>query len=343
MLTYQFRLYPTKKQAKCLIGQIEQHRMLYNHCLDLKIKSYQETGKSPSCFDLIKSEVTKFKSGCNYSSLQQTIRRLDKSYKAFFSKNSKFPRFKAKGRFRTIEYGKLGDGCKIHPEHIYLQHVGKVYCKFHRNIDCIPKTLSITHRNGRFYVNIIVEIIKPINEPKFDNAVGIDFGIKTTITTSNGDKFVTPKFTKLQEKTVARLNRRKNYKALRKVYTKTQNQRKDFNHKLSRKIVTQYDIICLENLKVEDITSFSNINTRIYDIAINQLINFITYKAENAGKYVVMVNPAYTTQTCSQCGAVKPKSLTDRIHSCDCGFTCCRDKNSAINILRLGLESLVTL
>jgi putative transposase len=97
----------------------------------------------------------------------------------------------------------------------------------------------------------------------------------------------------------------------------------------------------LEDLSVEDITSpHANINRKLYSIGIRQLIDFITYKAENAGKYVVKVNPAYTTQTCSQCRNRQKLSLKDRVYECDCGYTENRDANAASNILRLGLESL---
>lgn len=178
--------------------------------------------------------------------------------------------------------------------------------------------------------------------------IGIDFGIKTSVTTSDGDKYTSPKFTKNQAKNLARLQRKKENvkhkrkikKAIAKIYTKVENQRKDFNHKLSRKIVNAYDIICLEDIQSSKImTKIANINSRILDVGLCQLKTFITYKAENAGKVIVLVNPAYTTQTCSECGYLTPKELSEREHKCICGLTLCRDINAAKNILRLGLES----
>lgn len=345
MITYQFRLLPTNKQLKEFQRQLDVHKSLYNHCLEQKINIYKETGKSPTCFDQIKSELQQFKNNTNVSSLQQTIRRLDKSYQSFFKKNNSFPRFK--NRFRTIEFT-IGDGCQIKPNGIYIQHVGIVECIFHREIIGKIKSISITRKNGTLYVNIGCEQLHGF-KPKRETVVGIDFGIQSTMTTSDGTKLKSETITKNHSKTLARLqrkkekskNKRKVKKAIAKVYTKIQNKRKDFNHKISRCIVDTYDIICIEDLKVSEITSeIKNINKRLYDIGISQLKQFLIYKAENAGKLCVLVNPAYTTQMCSSCGIIKEKSLKERIHKCACGLKIDRDINAANNTLRIGLDSL---
>jgi len=338
MKTFQYRLKPTKRQVKLIKEQLEVHRNLYNQCLEERISAYKE-GVSISCFDQIKSVVPTLKGKSNYSAMQQTVRRLDKTYKSSFRKQSGFPRFRAKNRFRTIQFGSYGDGCKL-GEKIYIQHIGQIRCIFHRPIpsDYTIKTMSITLGNQAF-INITCER-KSGNRSDNTKVVGIDFGIQSTMTTSDGDKFVSPTFTKDQLKNIQRLHRRKRYDALNKIHNKIRNQRKDFNHKLSRSIINGYGIICLENLSVEGITSFKHVNRRLYDLGINQLINFIVYKAESAGKYVVLVDPAYTSQTCSECGEVKPKQLKERIHDCKCGCYLDRDVNAAINIKRLGLQSL---
>lgn len=347
MITFQYRLFASKSQISNFLKQLEVHKILYNQCLEQKIESYKLTGKSPSCFDLQKSNIPQFKGESNYSSLQQTVRRLDKSYQAFFKQNKGFPRFKQ--RLRTIEYSKIGDGCQFKDNIFYFQYLGKVKANIHRPIpnDYKIKTISLTFKHGELFANVICEKIFA-NYSEKTRPIGIDFGISTSITTSDGDKFITPKFTKSQAKTLARLqrkkekskNKRKIKKAIAKVYTKTENRRKDFNHKLSRKIVNSYDIICLEDIKSSSImTKIANINSRILDVGLCQLKTFIKYKAENAGKVIVLVNPAYTTQTCSNCMDVTPKELNEREHKCRCGLILCRDVNAAKNILRLGLES----
>jgi putative transposase len=345
MITYQFRIYPNKKQKGLIDKQLEVHRELYNKCLDVKIKSYEDIGKSPSCFDLIKSEIPQYKGFSNYSSLQQTVRRLEKSFNSFFKQNAKFPRFKSENRFRTINYGKYGDGCKLKNGKLYLQYVGNIKIKLHRHPTEI-KTLGVTKKNGEYFVNVSCENEIPNN--KFDNkssCVGIDFGIQTSIITSDDEFISSPYFSKHKHKELKKLYRKKKYKAIQKVHKKISNQRKDFNHKLANYIVKKWDIICLEDLSVRGIQSENKkpVNRKLYDIGINQLINFMKYKAENAGKKLVMVNPAYTTQTCSKCGNIQKLELSQREYVCgnsSCGYVDNRDCNAAKNIKRLGLESL---
>jgi len=143
-------------------------------------------------------------------------------------------------------------------------------------------------------------------------------------------------------KSLAKAQRQKKYKVSAIIHRKISNIRKDFNHKLSRKLVRGFDILCLEDISVEDwLTNISNINRSIYDVGIGQLVNFIVYKAESAGKQVVFVNPAYTTQTCCNCGKLNPIKITQRTYSCDCGYVADRDINASHNILRLGLQSLL--
>jgi putative transposase len=344
-MLYQYRCYPTKKQTKLFNEQLEEHRLLYNKCLEYKTEQYKNNKINITCFDLIKLFPKQFKKQANYSSLQQTIRRLDKTYKDFFRRKFGFPRFRGVNRFCTIEYAKHGDGCKL-TNILYLQNIGKIKCNIHRPHGKI-KTLSVTLRNGQMYVNCWVEDILPICLPK-GVSVGVDFGIKSTVTLSDGTSIVSPPIRKKYDKQLARCQRNKKWAAYHKINQKIVNKRKDFNHKLSRKLINQYDIICLEKLEVKGIQCCKNSNKnlkknsnkKLGDIAINQLINYISYKAANAGKKVVLVPPAYTTQTCSKCGKIKKKSLKQRQHKCSCGLDISRDQNAAIVIKTLGLQSL---
>lgn len=348
--TYQFRLFPSKKQYKKFLKQLEVHRELYNNCLQERVFLYSEK-ISVSGIDQIKSKVPNFKGLSNYSSLQQTVRRLDKSYKKFFKEKKGFPRLK--NRFRTIQYSKHGDGIKVIEDRglVYVQMIGNIPCKFHRKIEGVINTVSLTLKQGNMYVNVTVkrEVMRRNDKSK---AVGIDFGMKSCITTSDGQSFKTPSFQKIKSKDIARLQRKKVLepknkkinKAITKCYTKVQNCRSDYNHKLSRYIVDKYDIFCIENIEVKKMMEGSvkrGVNRKWSDLAIADLKHKIIYKAENAGKIVAIVNPAYTTQTCSSCGSVAKMNLDQRLYECEsCHAKIDRDENAAINILRLGLESL---
>lgn len=361
MKVFKIQLSPTPAQAKAIEKQITEHRGLYNTCLAKKIAYWKDAKKNLSAYDLIKSEIPPLKASgaiSNYSSLQQTIRRLDKSYQAFFRKGG-FPRFKGEDRFRTLEYT-YGDGCKIKQGKLYLQNVGMIKC-LHLREPAKIKALSVTRDGGNYYVNLSYEYTGDIDVKRTDKAVGLDFGLINFLTTSDGEVFQSPKFLKRSLKENAKIHRRihkaskgslerkKHKLTLAKANRKIGNRRKDFNHKLSRKLVNAYDIVVVEDVKLADLKARAsegpkpmarNINRSYSDVAFGQFRNFISYKAENAGKIFVKVNPAYTTQECYSCGTIVEKTLKQRVHSCPCGYTADRDFNAAQVILRRGLASL---
>lgn len=336
---FQYRLFPNKTQAKALYAQLEVHRELYNTCLKTNYDTYQATGQGLNDFGLIKEVVPKFKGRANYSAMQQTVRRLWKAFKAMFRQDNGRPRFKGAGRFRTIEFARLGDGVSIKGNAIYIQHVGRVPFEQHRTC---PEaySASVSERAGKFYVNLIVDEFSDA-VPRFDRVVGLDFGIANTVTTSDGAVIKSPYFVKAEQKDLARLQRRKHRKAIAKREAKIANRRKDFNHKLSRRLVSDYDVICVEDVRVSEFDPpAKEIRKRIRDVAVGQLKAFLVYKAASAGKHVALVEPAYTTQDCSRCFKRVPKELSERVHRCTCGFETDRDVNAALNVKRLGLQSL---
>lgn len=334
--------------------QIEEHRLLYNACLEKKQSAYENDKTNISIFDLIKSEVKVYRKIANCSSMQHTVRRLGKAFDKFFSDIKKgiktgYPRIKKFDRFNTLEYT-YTDGIKKRGEFLYIYNVGEIPCDFSRVGEI--KFASITRRGDKFYANFGVEnkIVK--SETNY-RQVGLDVGLKTFITTSDGEKFDSPKFHKKKLKEEAKIHRRihrspkgsklrkKHKKSLNKLKTKISNQRKDFNHKLSRKIVDCYDFIAMEDINLNGLTTeIKNINRTYSDVAIGQFRTYVSYKAENAGKIFVKI-PAYnTTKECSECGKLTDKTLKERTHKCSCGYEECRDINAAKNILRRGLASL---
>lgn len=352
MKTIQILLYPTKAQITLLNQQLEEHRLLYNKCLSLKIDNYKVSKTNLNCFNLIKSEIPKFRKISNCSSMQQTVRRLDKAYKQFLKdckKGGGFPRFKSESQFKTIQYIYC-DGAKINGDILYLQNIGNVKCSWFRRVENIS-SLSITKKSGKFYVNLGVEDF--IAETLITNRqVGLDFGLKTFITTSDGDKIDSPKFHKQSLNNEAKVHRRihrakigsklraKHIRSLQKVKKKISNKRKDFNHKLSKKFIDNYDLIVVEDAPIKRLlTNIRNINRTYHDVGFGQFRQYLAYKAENAGKVVIKVNPSYTSQDCI-CGNRVPKTLDERIHVCPCGHTEDRDILGAKNILRRGLASL---
>ena len=351
MQNHKARLYPNKSQKRELFRQFAVHCELYNYCLTEKIETYEKTGKSPSCFDQIKANVPKFKNNCNVASMQQTVRRLDKTFGSFFRRVKKgekpgFPRYKK--TFKSLDFRK-GDGAKIIGSRLRIQNVGSIKMVNHRNVVDYTR-VTIKYEHGDWYAIFSVESVPVTYEPS-DKAIGIDFGLQTFAATSDGVKYFSPKplrenikaLTKAQSKRdkapKGSEERRQRNKALRYLHRYINNVRKDWNHKLSRKLVKENGTIVIENLSLKDLQSeISNINRAYRDVAWGEFVSMLDYKAENAGRLVFKVNPAYTSQTC-QCGAITPHTLKERTFLCgQCGGTADRDVNAARNILALGLQ-----
>ena len=126
-----------------------------------------------------------------------------------------------------------------------------------------------------------------------------------------------------------------------KIHEKIRNQRKDFCHKESKKIINQYQYICIEDLNIKKMVEGSYLAKSITDASWNQFHQFLTYKAAEAGRKLGVVDPAYTTQTCSRCQHREVKELSEREHCCSrCSYSVGRDFNAAQNILALGLDGL---
>ena len=359
--TLKFRVYPTKRQKREIFRQLNNHRDLYNFCLNERIDTYKLTKKSPSCFDQIKANVPKFKNSCNVSSLQQTVRRLDKSFQNFFRRvkhgdTPGFPRFKKS--FSSIEFIPT-DGASLKTttngkQHVYIQHVGNLKLIKHREI-LDHSRITLKYNLGQFFVCFTVEYTPPVVKQK-NGSVGIDFGLKNFITTSEGNVIHSPKFLKrslikLKKATSKRdkaekgtSERKKKGIVVRNIYRKLLNQRSDFNHKLSCTLVRNYGTICLENIDLLGLKSdIKNVNRTYDDVSWGQFTQMLNYKAESAGCQIIYVDPSYTSQTCSKCGTVREDKLelTNRTFSCLCGYKDDRDKNAARNILGLGLRSLI--
>ena len=354
--TFKYRLYPTKNQINSIEQQLNVHRFLYNCALEHRIIIYSLSEKginySSQSKDLIeiRQQDISFQN-CNFSSLQQTLRRLDKSYKSFFNRIKRnetagFPRFKGKDRFNTIQYGSIGDGCQIKNNKLYLQNIGEIKVKWHRPIEGKIKTLYITKKNGHYYVCFFVEVKNNIL-PKTGKKIGIDVGLEFFLVTSDELYIDPPKYfrksqIKLKQRQ-QRLSRRKKGSTRRnkakKLVAKTHeyiaNQRRDFHHKIAKILIEENDIIVVEKLQIRNMIKNHHLAKSITDAGWGQFIQILKYKAENAGKEVIEVNPKGTSQTCSVCGNIVKKDLSIRIHNCPfCSSILNRDYNAALNILQ---------
>jgi putative transposase len=208
--------------------------------------------------------------------------------------------------------------------------------------------------SGDWYAYLIVDNgSKEFELTEIETAIGLDVGLTSYIVDSDGHEVENPRFLKQSLKKLRREQRRlskkqkgsKNHEKQRlkvaRQYERVQNQRNDFQHKLSREYVNNYDLIVTEKLTPIDMVKNRSLARSISDASWNSLNQKLAYKAENAGKLFVQVDPRNTSIDCSGCGKQVPKSLSDRRHNCPyCGLSLSRDHNASINILHRGIEKV---
>jgi len=363
---FKFRIYPTKGQESTLTEWLNTCRILYNLSLSERKEAYELDKSSINYYDQANA-LKEGKRGNGYLNavhsqvLQEVLKRLDKAFQNFFRRVKRgekpgYPRFKAEDRFNSFTFPQ--SGFKIEAGKLVLSKIGAIKLVQHREIPAegIIKTCAIKRAVDQWYVSFTIELPDVETEMPIGikTAVGIDLGLTDMATLSTGEKIDNPKWLRGSEKKLAkeqrRLARKKRGSSNRKkqkaivgmVHRKIRNQRNDFHHKISNGLVADYDLIVFEDLLVRNMVKNKYLAKSISDAGWNELVSFVSYKAEEAGKMVELVNPNGTSQLCSGCGAEVRKSLAVRTHRCPhCGLVMDRDENAAINILNRGLEKYI--
>ena len=352
---FKYRIWANKGQETKLESLFDSARFLYNCALEHRIGCWKQWKKSINYYDQANSlkEIRDFDEGIaqlNFSTSQDILRRLDKAFQAFFRRiktgdTPGFPRFKGKDRFDSITFPAYGDGVKLKRKKLYIQNIGQVRLRLHRELEGSIKTVTIKREAGHFYAVFSCADVTAKILPISDTQVGIDVGIKSLAVLSTGEIIDNPKHLKQSESQLKELQSqhskkrtRRTKKKLNRLHAKVGNQRKDFLHKLSRQIVDRFGFIFVEALNTKRMASGENstLNKYIHDAAWSFFFNCLSYKAEEAGRKLIKVNPKNTTQICSQCGLLVQKDLSVRVHKCSCGLKIDRDLNAALNILGLG-------
>jgi putative transposase len=353
--TYKYRLYPTRKQRDKLDWTLETCRILYNSCLVDRKNSYEQTGKSLSYgkqAGILKHDklIIPYLKDIHSQVLQDVLIRVDKAYKAFFrrlkEKNGKagHPRFKPEGRYDSVTYPQSGFSIDTQSNQIkiVLSKIGHIKLKYHRSINGNIKTCNIKKEIDKWYACFSVEYEPATKKTVISTVLGIDVGLSSFATLSDGDPIDNPRYLikseeklikkqkQLSHKTKGSNNRRKARIAVAIAHKKVSNQRKDFQHKASRWIVDSYDAVGAEDLQIRNMVKNHCLSKSIHDAGWGQFLSYIEYKAEEAGILFMKVNPRNTSQECI-CGYPVPKSLSDRTHSCpQCGLIAPRDYVSAV-------------
>jgi len=337
---------------------LETCRHLYNTALADRKNCYELEGISRSYEDQAATLTLEKKEGkwqgVFSQVLQDVLRRLDKSFKAFFRRvkageKPGYPRFKGEGWYKSFTYPQVG--FKIEGSKLVLSKIGSIRIFKHREVEGKIKTCTIKKDNlGQWYAILVTEIEDvPEIEPK--TAIGVDVGLKSLVTLSTGEAIQYPKYyvqaeqklavaqRNLSRKKKGSANRRKAKTRVAKIHQRVQNLRDEFLHQVSRKLVDSADIVVFENLNISGMLKNHHLAKHIQDHAWGKLIQLTKGKAAKAGKVVELVDARYTSQKCSQCGIMVPKTLADRIHRCpNCGLEMDRDLNASLNIRTLGLR-----
>lgn len=358
---YKYKLEPTAEQKILIEKHIGSCRYIYNWALSLKIKSYEETGKSLSQFDINKRITSlkvenKWLGEVNSQSLQGMTRNLESAFTKFFREKKGFPNYKSKKN--PVQSFPVPQHYSVDFEKntIKLPKIGIVKAVLHRIFEGELKTATVSKScTGKYYISILVEDGKelPTNGTFSESTtIGIDVGIKDFAVFSTGEKIENPKYLKnsikrlkvlqkrVSKKQKGSKNRAKAKQRLAVLHDKITNQRNDFQNKLSFKLVSENQAVALETLNVKGMLKNHHLAQAISDSAWGSFVTKLEYKAEWFGKTILRIGQFEpSSKICHVCGFHKSDlTLKDREWICpDCKTVLDRDVNAAINIKKFAL------
>ena len=358
---YKYRIYPNEEQINYLQKTFGCTRFIYNQMLADRIKSYEENKD-------LDIKIIKYPTPAQYKKEYEWLKEvdslalanaqmnLDKAYKNFFrDKSVGFPKFKSKkDNHKSYTTNNQNGTIYIENNRIKIPKLkSMIKIKQHREFVGLIKSCTISQNpSGKYYISMLVDT-ENIQLPKLDTKVGIDLGIKEFAITSDGEMFSNPKWLKKSEKRLRKLqkdlsrkqkgsnNRRKDRLKVAKLHEKISNQRKDYLHKISHYIISENQVIVIEDLKVSNMIKNHKLAKSIANVSWFEFRRQLEYKSEWYGRELIIAPSNYaSSQLCSNCGnkSSQTKDLSCRTYICPvCGMIMDRDINASKNLLKLAM------
>ena len=359
--TYQYKLKPTPEQERALGRTLLLCRHIYNAAVGERREAWRMRGISVTYYQQ-KAELPGIKEAMpDYAEvhsqvLQDVVLRVDRAFEAFFRRirdgqTPGYPRFHGRDRYNSFTYPQVGEHCgaRLDRGFLVLSKIGRIAVRWSRPLEGAPKTVTLSREADGWYACFSCADVPVQPLPPTGQETGIDLGIEAFATLSDGTRIFHPgwyrqaeRALKTAQRRVSRRKkgsnrRRKAVTLLARAHQKVKRQRRDFHHKTALALVQQHDIIYHENLQTANMVKNRHLAKSIQDAGWGAFLIILTHKAACAGRRVIAVNPAYTSQRCSGCGVIVSKGLSVRWHSCpECGTSLHRDHNAAKNIERAG-------
>jgi putative transposase len=377
-------LRPTARQHVALAACVESHRELYNAALPERRDAWSHS-KTRIYYGDQSAQLTEIRSlrpdqaAWSFSSQQATLRRLNKSFQGFFRRvkagqKAGYPRFKGAARFDSVEWPKDGDGARWLPEQrrVCLQGIGEVKVHVHRQVQGRVKTIQVKRQGRRWMVVLSCDDVPTNALPATGRQAGIDVGIVSFATTSDGEHIDNPRWgraaacrlsaaqQRLQRAKRRSKNRERKRETVAARHRKIANQRKDFHHKQARTLVACYDLLVVEDLQIANMlrrakpvpdpdnpgqflpngaAAKRGLSRSISDVGWGRFVSILRAKAEEAGRIWIEVDPRHTSDRCENCGHAAPENrVTQAAFECQrCSHRAQADEHAARNLLRAGL------